>query len=113
MIMNYKDGVKKLFPIVKEVWQKIDSGFYPEIDQEFKLIAIQNMVNAGCFRDGFWELFDFLIKDLFAMSQNLLEEKKKTANILRALDDKEVVCERLEKLNKAGILDPIIASGIL
>ena len=111
--MSYEDALRKLAPLLKDVWKKVDSGFYPEIDEEIKLLAIQMKIKSGQIKEGFWDLVRFLIKDLLAMSgKNLSEEKKKTADILKKLDDQKVVRQELEKLNKEVVLDPIIVSEI-
>lgn len=97
--MDYEDGVEKLFPIVKEVWQKVDSGFYPEIGEEVKLLTIQKRINDGYLEEGFWDLVRFLIIDLLAISEeDLAEERKRLAETLKKLDDQTTVQQWIEKL---------------
>jgi len=41
--MNYEEAIKEVarLGLVQRIWKKVDSGFYPEIDEELKLLTIQ------------------------------------------------------------------------
>lgn len=86
--MNYEEAIEELSKIVSDVWKEIDSGFYPELDEEIKLLNIQKRIKDGYLEKGFWDLVRFLIKDLLAMSgKDLPKERAKLLSVLKKLID--------------------------
>jgi len=99
--LNYEEAIKEIARarLVARIWRKVDSGFYPEIDEELKLLTIQKQINAGEYESGFWNLIKFLIKDLLAMTESdLSAEKKELANIVGRLTDQEEVQRQFDVL---------------
>jgi hypothetical protein len=99
--MNYEEAIKEVARrgLVKRIWKKVDSGFYPEIDEELKLLAIQKQIDAGEYKSGFWNLIKFLIKDLLVKTESDLSvEKKELANIIGRLTDQEEVQRQFDVL---------------
>jgi len=110
---SYEDALKELIPLLKDVWKKVDSGFYPEVAQELKLLAIQTKIKAGQTEEGFWDLVKFLIQDLLAMStEDFSEEKENLVNILKTLTDQATIQQYLEKM-KMGFQTGDKAIGII
>lgn len=88
--MDYKEGIEKLFPLVEEVWKKVESGFFPEIDQEIKLEMAKEKIRERKFEEGFWALYNLLVADLIPMgSQDLSKEKREIGKILEDLKIKK------------------------
>lgn len=97
--MNYSETTGEVFEIVREAWNKVDSGFYPEIDEEIKLFTIQRKISVGRLEEGFWDLVRFLIKDLLAMSEeDLPEERTRLVSALKELAGQANVQQWLAKL---------------
>lgn len=95
----YEESIEEISKIVSEAWKKVDSGFYPEIDQEIKLLNIQKMINDGKLEEGFWNLVGFLIRDFLAMSkEDLVEEKEGLVKVLKELNNPTAVQKWLEKI---------------
>ena len=97
--MKYEEAIKEIFPLIKTIWNKVDSGFYPEIGEEIKLVAIQRKISAGHYKTAFWSLIHFLFKDLLAMSsEDFSQEIEKIFQILESLEDQETVIIQMTKL---------------
>lgn len=93
--MNYEKAVKELCQIVEKVWGKIDSGFYPELEEFLKLLAILSLEEP---KKKFWNLFNFLFEDLLLVvsKQDFSEEIEKTLEIIKNINEqKEVVAEAI------------------
>ena len=107
--MDYKEGVRELFQLVKEVWEKVDSGFYPEIDQEVKILSASIMTTKGMFEESFWYLLNsLLLEDLIPMAAgvDLSEEIEKTSKLLESIENQEkaaVAKKRLKLLQEKAL----------
>lgn len=107
--MDYKEGLKELFPLVKEVWEKVDSGFYPEIDQEIKVLNATRMFTRGRFKESFWYLLEsLLLGDLIPMAAgvDLSKETEKISKLLEGIKDQEKAMAartKLELLQKKAL----------
>lgn len=96
--MDYEKGSEELYQIAIDAWKKVESGFYPEINEGVKLYNIKTKIESGETQTGFWELFDFLLEDLFAMSVKPYEEGEKRAfEILKEIDDQAEVEKHVER----------------
>jgi len=97
--VDYKEAEKQLHQVVKRVWKKVDSGFYPGVSEEMKLMNIKTEMEKGDPKIGFWRLFDLLIKDLLIVSrQDFSEEIKEVFKILERIDDQKEVQAKITSL---------------
>lgn len=97
--MSYEEAIRELSKIVSDAWKEIDSGFYPELDEEIKLLNIQKRIKDGYLEEGFWDLVRVLIKDPLTMSEeDLPEEQVRPINVLKELIDQANVQQWLTKL---------------
>lgn len=102
--MDYKEAGEQLYQVVKRVWKKVDSGFYPGISEEIKLMNIRTGMINGDPKRGFWRLFDFLTKDLLAISkQDFSEEIREVFKILEGIEDQKEVLAKITSLVKEEV----------
>jgi len=102
--VDYKEAGEQLYQLVKKVWKKVDSRFYPGMSEEIKLTNIRTGMINGDPKRGFWRLFDFLTKDLLAVSkQDFSEEIKEVFKILESIDDQKEVLAKITSLVKKEV----------
>ena len=110
--MNYEEAIKEMARrrLVQRIWGKVNSGFYPEIDEELKLHNIERQIATGEYKEGFWNLIKFLITDLVAMTESdLSAETKELADIIGRLTDQKEVQRHLDEI-KPGIEGKAVAA---